>query len=119
MRILPTISKPRRSPFTYSQDHQFFPPIVKQLHEREVAVWKRENDIPATLREAKEGETTEQLEAEREREQELINTAIPLTEEEQEVKTKAMAEGFEDWTKRDYQQFVKGVEKHYSLGVPL
>jgi SWI/SNF-related matrix-associated actin-dependent regulator of chromatin subfamily A member 5 len=57
-----------------SQDHQFFPPIVKELHERELAVWKRENGIAATKREPKEGETPEQVEAERAKEQESIDT---------------------------------------------
>ena len=38
--------------------------------------------------------------------------AEPLTEQEQEQKQEAMRLGFEDWTRRDYQQFVKGVEQY-------
>jgi len=38
--------------------------------------------------------------------------AEPLTEQEQEQKQDAMKLGFEDWTRRDYQQFVKGVEQY-------
>jgi len=48
----------------------------------------------------------------------LVNThllwygAEPLAEQEQEQKQEAMRLGFEDWTRRDYQQFVKGVEQY-------
>ncbi|KIM31883.1 hypothetical protein M408DRAFT_327281 [Serendipita vermifera MAFF 305830] len=92
-------------------DHQFFPPHVKPLHERELAVWKRENGIAAVLREPKGNETPEDLEKERLAEQHLIDTAEQLDEEEMEIKQKAMAQGFETWSRRDYQQFIKGVER--------
>ena len=38
--------------------------------------------------------------------------AVPLTEDEIEHKEKLETQGFEDWSKRDFQQFVKGMEKH-------
>jgi len=74
-------------------DHQFFPPIVKPLHERELACWKvplgspgfhtrlplyfkRENGIAAVLREPKGNETPEDLEKERLAEQHLIDTGM-------------------------------------------
>jgi SWI/SNF-related matrix-associated actin-dependent regulator of chromatin subfamily A member 5 len=88
---------------------------------------QQENTIAATLREAKANETPEDLEKERLAEQEFIDTgtsrllseeyiltfliAVPLTEEETEIKTKAMEQGFESWSRRDYQQFIKGVER--------
>lgn len=88
---------------------------------------KRENGIAAVLREAKGNETPEDLEKERLAEQHLIDTGIgltfsvgsglmtipaePLDDEEMEIKQKAMAQGFENWSRRDYQQFIKGVER--------
>ena len=38
-------------------------------------------------------------------------TALPLPPAELEQKNKLMAQGFPTWSKRDYQQFVKGVER--------
>ncbi|KAG8830444.1 hypothetical protein FRC18_008084 [Serendipita sp. 400] len=92
-------------------DHQFYPLAFKSLHEREVAVWKREHGVAAVLREPKGDETPEQLEVQRQVEQQLIDTAQPLTEDEMERKQSMMAQGFENWSRRDYQQFVKGVER--------
>jgi SWI/SNF-related matrix-associated actin-dependent regulator of chromatin subfamily A member 5 len=59
-----------------------------------------------------ETETPEMLEEERRAEQELIDNAQPLTEEEQAEKEALQEEGFGSWTKRDFQQFVRGVERH-------
>ena len=92
-----------------------------------LSLLKRENGIAAVLREAKGNETPEDLEKERLAEQHLIDTGIgltfsvgsglmtipaePLDDEEMEIKQKAMAQGFENWSRRDYQQFIKGVER--------
>ncbi|CAG7853641.1 SWI/SNF-related matrix-associated actin-dependent regulator of chromatin subfamily A member 5; AltName: Full=Sucrose nonfermenting protein 2 homolog; Short=mSnf2h [Serendipita indica DSM 11827] len=92
-------------------DHQFYPPGYKDLQSRALAVWKRENGIVATARDAKEGESPEEVEKERLAEQELINNALPLSASELDQKNKLMAQGFPTWSKRDYQQFVKGVER--------
>ena len=68
------------------------------------------------------------LEAERQAEQDLIDnckTAIaspndtqtdyvlaePLTEDELHLKEECIKQGFESWSKRDFQQFIKGIEK--------
>jgi SWI/SNF-related matrix-associated actin-dependent regulator of chromatin subfamily A member 5 len=59
-----------------------------------------------------EDETPEKLEEERRLEQEEIDNALPLTEEEQQEKEALQEEGFGSWTKRDFQQFVRGVERH-------
>lgn len=56
--------------------------------------------------------TPEELEAERLAEQKLIDEAEPLTEEEQAEKEQLISEGFENWSKRDFQQFVKALESH-------
>jgi SWI/SNF-related matrix-associated actin-dependent regulator of chromatin subfamily A member 5 len=35
-----------------------------------------------------------------------------LTEAEQQEKEELVAEGFEDWSRRDFQQFVRGLEAY-------
>ncbi|EPQ59957.1 SNF2 family DNA-dependent ATPase [Gloeophyllum trabeum ATCC 11539] len=95
------------------QDFQFFPPRLAELQQRELAAHKRANDIPATLREPQGPEDTpEKLEAERQAEQELIDNAEPLTEEELAEKEALIAQGFEDWSRRDFQQFVRALEAY-------
>ena len=54
----------------------------------------------------------EELEAERETEQKKIDEAVPLTEEEQTEKEQLISEGFENWSRRDFQQFIKALESH-------
>lgn len=38
--------------------------------------------------------------------------AEPLDDDEQEEKDRLIAEGFEDWSRRDFQQFVRGLETY-------
>ncbi|KAI0005017.1 SNF2 family DNA-dependent ATPase [Russula compacta] len=95
------------------QDFQFFPPKLAELQERELAVYKRLNEIPATLREPQgEDDIPEKLEAERQAAQEIIETAEALTEEELQEKEELIAQGFEDWSRRDFQQFVRALESY-------
>ncbi|KIL56280.1 hypothetical protein M378DRAFT_17220 [Amanita muscaria Koide BX008] len=59
------------------QDFQFFPPGLAELQERELAVFKRLNSIPATVRESQAPEDTpEKLEEERQAAQEFIDTDL-------------------------------------------
>ncbi|TRM60158.1 SNF2 family N-terminal domain-containing protein [Schizophyllum amplum] len=95
------------------QDFQFFPQELSQLQDRELAVHKRLNDIKATTREpAGPEDTPEKLEEERQAAQEFIDTAEPLTEDEIAQKDVYVSQGFHDWTRRDYQQFVRGLETY-------
>lgn len=54
--------------------------------------------------------TPEQLEEERAAEQEAIDTAEPLTEEEEKEKEELKGLGFTDWAKREFQAFCRGIE---------
>ncbi|KAF4567505.1 hypothetical protein EYR40_006508 [Pleurotus pulmonarius] len=95
------------------QDFQFFPPQLAQLQERELAVFKRQNGIVATIRESTDPEDTpEKLEEERQAAQEFIDTAEPLTEEEMVLKEEYIADGFPEWSRRDFQQFIRGLEAY-------
>ncbi|KAF9031921.1 SNF2 family N-terminal domain-containing protein [Panaeolus papilionaceus] len=95
------------------QDFQFFPVGLGELQEREMAVHKRLNGITATTREPQGPEDTpEKLEEERIAAQEFIDTAEPLTEEDIERKDAFIAEGFAEWSRRDFQQLIRGMETH-------
>ncbi|KAJ3740548.1 SNF2 family N-terminal domain-containing protein [Lentinula detonsa] len=97
------------------QDFQFFPTELAALQERELAVHKRLNGITATVRETTNEDTADtiaELEAERQKEQEFIDTAEPLTEEEITQKEAYLEQGFPNWSRRDFQQFVKGLEAY-------
>ncbi|OAX37874.1 hypothetical protein K503DRAFT_866560 [Rhizopogon vinicolor AM-OR11-026] len=95
------------------QDFQFFDPALAQLQERELAVHKRLNGIAATLRETQgPDDTPETLEVERAAAQEFIDTAEPLTEEEQALKEKYTDAGFHAWSRRDFQQFIRALENY-------
>ncbi|CCM03819.1 uncharacterized protein FIBRA_05968 [Fibroporia radiculosa] len=95
------------------QDFQFFPARLAELQEQELAAHKRQNDIPATLRESAGPEDTpEKLEAERQAAQEYIDNAEPLTEEQLQDKEELIAQGFETWSRRDFQQFVRALETY-------
>ncbi|KAI0066748.1 hypothetical protein BV25DRAFT_1972636 [Artomyces pyxidatus] len=95
------------------QDFQFFPPRLAELQEQELAAHKRLNEIPAALREPQgEDDTPEKLEAERLEAQAFIDSAEPLTEEELAEKEELIKHGFEDWSRRDFQQFVRALENY-------
>ncbi|PAV22924.1 SNF2 family DNA-dependent ATPase [Pyrrhoderma noxium] len=92
------------------QEFQFFPEELQSLQEREYNAYRKEHGILA----APEGKnlTPEEYEAEREIEQKKIDEAIPLTEEEVAHKESLISQGFENWSRRDFQQFVRALETH-------
>jgi SWI/SNF-related matrix-associated actin-dependent regulator of chromatin subfamily A member 5 len=92
------------------QDYQFFPDGLQEIYEKETAWYRKENNIKAPLAEGTE-EDLEARQAEQELAQEEIDTAVPLTEEEQVEKEKLAELGFGDWNRRDFQQFVNGSAK--------
>ena len=92
-------------------DYQFFNPRLNDLQEKETAWFRKENGIKAPLAEGEE-ETMEQRVQDQEMEQTSIDDAEPLTEEEIAEKDRLATEGFGDWNKRDFQQFVNGSAKY-------
>jgi len=91
-------------------DWQFFPPGLHELQEKETAYFHKEIGYKAQLPEGPEEELSER-EAERDLEQQEIDNAVPLTEEEQAQKAVMSEEGFATWNRRDFQQFVNGSAK--------
>ncbi|KAF2767394.1 SWI/SNF chromatin remodeling complex component [Teratosphaeria nubilosa] len=92
-------------------DYQFFDPKLHDLQEKETAWFRKENNLKAPLADGDE-DTYEQRLQDQELEQKAIDDAEPLTEEEQAEKERLAQEGFGDWNKRDFQQFINGVAKY-------
>jgi SWI/SNF-related matrix-associated actin-dependent regulator of chromatin subfamily A member 5 len=88
-------------------DWQFFPPRLQDLQEKETAFFHKEIGYKAVLPDGPEDELSER-EAERELEQQEIDNAVPLTEDEQAEKARLSEEGFSTWNRRDFQQFING-----------
>lgn len=88
-------------------DYQFYPPRLRELQERETAAFRKEIGYKVPLADGDE-DNLEEREAERAKAQEEIDNAVPLTEEEQAEKTELSEQGFGDWNRRDFQQFVNG-----------
>ncbi|KAJ6126784.1 ISWI chromatin-remodeling complex ATPase ISW2 [Penicillium sp. IBT 18751x] len=91
-------------------DWQFYPPGLQELQERETASFHRDIGYKAPLPEGPEEELSER-EAERDLEQQEIDNAQPLNEEEQAEKARMSEEGFSNWNRRDFQQFINGSAK--------
>ncbi|GAB7350055.1 hypothetical protein MBLNU459_g0725t1 [Dothideomycetes sp. NU459] len=92
-------------------DYQFFNPRLHDLQEKETAWFRKENNIKAPLAEGEEDDK-EQREQDQSLEQQMIDNAEPLTEDEQAEKEQLATEGFGDWNKRDFQQFINGSAKY-------
>ncbi|XP_029463739.1 probable global transcription activator SNF2L1 isoform X1 [Rhinatrema bivittatum] len=89
------------------QDFQFFPPRLFELLEKEILYYRktigykvpRNPDLPNAVHLQKE-------------EQKKIDEAEPLNPEETEEKEKLLTQGFTNWNKRDFNQFIKANEKY-------
>ncbi|EME46555.1 hypothetical protein DOTSEDRAFT_70536 [Dothistroma septosporum NZE10] len=92
-------------------DYQFFSPRLGDLQDKETAYFRKENGIKAPLADGDE-DTLDQRLQDQELEQSVIDNAEPLTEEEMTEKDQLALDGFGDWNKRDFQQFVNGSAKY-------
>ncbi|KAJ1326500.1 SMARC subfamily A member 5 [Microdochium nivale] len=98
---------PRQVPV---HDYQFYPARLSELQEQETAFYRKEIGYKIPIADGEE-DTLEEREAQRAADQEEIDNAVALTEEEQEEKQKLSTQGFSEWNKRDFQQFVNGSAK--------
>ena len=88
-------------------DYQFYPPQLRDLQDRETAYYRKEIGYKIPLTDGDDDNLSER-EAERALDQQEIDSATPLTEEEQEEKQRLAQQGFDEWNRRDFQQFVNG-----------
>jgi SWI/SNF-related matrix-associated actin-dependent regulator of chromatin subfamily A member 5 len=102
---------PRAPKQVVVHDYQFFPPLLSDLQDRETAYFRKEIGYKVPLPEGPEEEASDR-EAERALDQQEIDNATPLTEEELEEKQRLSLQGFGDWNRRDFQQFINGSAKY-------
>ncbi|KAF4121057.1 SWI/SNF-related matrix-associated actin-dependent regulator of chromatin subfamily A member 5 [Geosmithia morbida] len=91
-------------------DYQFYPPRLRDLQERETAFYRKEIGYKVPLPDG-DDDKQEEREAERALEQQEIDDATALTEEEQQEKEELATQGFGDWNKRDFQQFINATAR--------
>ncbi|KAG8448015.1 hypothetical protein GDO86_015208 [Hymenochirus boettgeri] len=102
---VPKAPRPPKQPNI--QDFQFFPPRLFELLEKEILYYRktigykvpRSSDLPNASHVQKE-------------EQKKIDEAGPLCTKETEEKEKLLTQGFTNWNKRDFNQFIKANEKY-------
>jgi len=102
---------PRAPKQVQIHDYQFFPAQLRDLQDRETAWFRKEIGYKVPLPDREDMDDDEK-EAERALEQREIDDATPLTEEEQEKKATMSEQGFGQWNRRDFQQFINGSAKH-------
>ena len=92
-------------------DYQFFPPALRLLQERETAWFRKEIGYKAPLPDDEDMDEA-QKESERDLEQREIDNAEPLNEKELAQKEEMSRQGFADWNRRDFQQFINGSARY-------
>ncbi|KAI5301219.1 hypothetical protein KEM56_001884, partial [Ascosphaera pollenicola] len=102
---------PRAAKQITIHDWQFYPPELQELQEKETAYFHKEIGYKLRTPDGPE-DTLAEREAERDLEQQEIDNAVPLTEEEQERKAKLSEDGFSNWNRRDFQQFINGSARY-------
>ncbi|KAF8456437.1 SNF2 family N-terminal domain-containing protein [Kalaharituber pfeilii] len=88
-------------------DFQFYPPRLVELQEKETAYFRKQQGYKVPAPEIGEDEDASERENERALEQEIIDNAVPLTEEEEKEKAELAEQGFSNWTRREFQQFIQ------------
>ncbi|EPE34187.1 P-loop containing nucleoside triphosphate hydrolase [Glarea lozoyensis ATCC 20868] len=118
-RVADTKPKAPRAPKQVTvHDYQFFPPLLRDLQDRETAFHRKEIGYKVPLPEGTDEDLSER-EAERALDQEEIDNATPLTAEEQEEKQTLSQQGFAEWNRRDFQQFINGSAKYGRKNFPM
>lgn len=102
---IPKAPRPPKQPNV--QDFQFFPPRLFELLEKEILYYRKTIGYKVP----RNPEIPNPAIAQRE-EQKKIDGAEPLTPQETEEKDKLLTQGFTNWTKRDFNQFIKANEKY-------
>ncbi|CAB4009762.1 SWI SNF-related matrix-associated actin-dependent regulator of chromatin subfamily A member 5- [Paramuricea clavata] len=102
-----SIQAPRPPKQPNVQDYQFFPPRLFELLDMEIYAFRKNIGYKVPRDPEDPNGAQNQKEAQR-----MIDEAEPLTEEEIAEKEKLLEEGFTNWSKRDFNQFIKACEKY-------
>ncbi|RMZ85478.1 hypothetical protein DV737_g740, partial [Chaetothyriales sp. CBS 132003] len=106
----PKIPRPPKQ--THIHDWQFFPDGLAELQERETAFYHKEIGYKAQLPDDDGERTLSDREGDRDLEQTTIDNAEPLTEAEKVLKSELQEQGFHNWNRRDFQQFINGSARY-------
>ncbi|ODM95941.1 Chromatin-remodeling complex ATPase chain Iswi [Orchesella cincta] len=101
----PKAPRPPKLPIV--QDFQFFPPRLFELLDQEIYFYRKTLGYKVP-RNPELGADAPKIQKE---EQKKIDEAHPLSEEEQIERDTLLTKGFTNWTKRDFNQFIKASEK--------
>ncbi|KAF5270113.1 hypothetical protein FQA39_LY08525 [Lamprigera yunnana] len=102
----PKAPRPPKQPIV--QDFQFFPPRLFELLDQEIYYYRKTLGYKVP----KNPELGPEASKQQKEEQRKIDDSEPLTEEEQQEKENLLTQGFTNWTKRDFNQFIKANEKY-------
>lgn len=102
----PKAPRPPKQPIV--QDFQFFPPRLFELLDQEIYYYRKSlgYKVPKNL------ELGPDASKQQKEEQRKIDESEPLTEDEQQEKETLLTHGFTNWSKRDFNQFIKANEKY-------
>jgi SWI/SNF-related matrix-associated actin-dependent regulator of chromatin subfamily A member 5 len=91
------------------QDFQFYPSRLFELLEKEIYAFRKSINYKACRDPDMEADEAAKLQEE---EQRKIDEAEPLTDDEIAEKEKLLNQGFSNWNKREFHQFIKANEKY-------
>ncbi|XP_019866351.1 chromatin-remodeling complex ATPase chain Iswi isoform X2 [Aethina tumida] len=104
----PKINAPRPPKQPIVQDFQFFPPRLFELLDQEIYHYRKTLGYKVPKNPELGPDATKQ----QKEEQRKIDESEPLTEQEQSEKDNLLNQGFTNWSKRDFNQFIKANEKY-------
>lgn len=102
----PKAPRPPKQPSV--QDFQFYPPRLFELLDKEIYCYRKS----IGYRVPKDPDLGADAERVRKEEQRKIDEAEVLSEEEVQEKEELLKQGFSNWNKRDFNQFIKANEKY-------
>ena len=102
----PKAPRPPKQPNV--QDFQFFPPRLFELLDREIYYYRKTVGYKVP-KNPDLGVDAAKIQRE---EQKRIDESEPLTEDEQAEKEDLLQQGFTNWSRRDFNQFIKANEKY-------
>lgn len=102
----PKAPRPPKQPIV--QDFQFFPPRLFELLDQEIYFYRKSVGYKVP----KNSELGSDATRVQKEEQRKIDDAEALTDEEQIEKERLLTTGFTNWSKRDFNQFIKANEKY-------
>lgn len=102
----PKAPRPPKQPNV--QDFQFFPPRLFELLDKEIYYYRKSIGYKVP----RNPDLGVDADRARDDEQALVDNSEPLTDDEANEKEELLQQGFTNWSKREFNQFVKANEKY-------